>query len=275
MKQSHNPGSKKYLKNKLYSIVFQSDTKAGKVFDLILLVAILLSVFVVIIETIPAWGVESMKVFRGIEWFFSILFSIEYFLRISISPKPYKYIFSFWGIIDFSASVPTFLFFLMGSAQFLIVVRLIRLLRVFRILKMVRYLNEARILGDALKASLYKITIFLSTVLVLVLILGTLMYVIERRQEGFGSIPQSIYWAIVTITTVGYGDLVPQTVLGKFISSVIMILGYGIIAVPTGIVTVEISRSGQKKMNCKYCNSSNPSNALYCNNCGKKLQKPE
>lgn len=263
------------MKNKLYNIVFLSDTKAGKLFDLVLLWAILLSVLTVIIESIPSIGQHYFFLFRSIEWGFTILFSLEYITRIFISPKPLKYIFSFWGLIDFFASIPTYLSFFLGGAQFLIVVRLIRLLRVFRILKMIRFTKEAIILIEALKASLHKITIFLFAVLVLVLILGTLMYVVEGQNKGFSSIPQSIYWAIVTITTVGYGDLVPQTVMGKFISSVIMLLGYAIIAVPTGIVTVEMAKKNNKTVLCTHCKKQNPDEAIYCNNCGQKILNHE
>jgi len=259
------------LKKKLYRIVFHSDTKAGKQFDLILLWAIILSVVTVILESSPSVGQNHKALFRGIEWFFSILFTIEYFGRILISDKPLKYIFSYWGLIDFLASIPTFLGFFITGVQLLVVLRIVRLLRIFRILKMVRFTKEAKILSDALNASMRKISIFLFAVVVLVLILGTLMYVVEGQQEGFNSILQSVYWAVVTITTVGYGDLVPQTGMGKLISSFIMIIGYAIIAVPTGIVTVEMSKKRTEEIECAKCSTKNPDSSRFCSSCGNGL----
>ncbi len=205
------------------------------------------------------------------EWFFTILFSIEYFVRIYISRKPHKYIFSFWGIIDFVAILPSYISLFFFGYQYLLIVRIVRMLRVFRVLRMVRFSSEAQTLLTALRASMYKIGIFFFAVICIVVILGTLMYVVEGPENGFISIFQGIYWAIITITTVGYGDIVPTTVLGKVISSVSMMIGYAILAVPTGIVTVEMSRSVNNSNTCSHCGFGNSPVANYCNHCGTQL----
>ena len=259
------------LKERIYIIVFSANTKAGKIFDLTLLWVILLSVLTVILESIPELGRQYNMFFNRLEWIFTLLFTLEYILRIAISPKPFRYVFSFWGIIDFLAAIPMYFSLIFPGLQFVLVIRFLRFFRVFRILKIARFTNEARVLSDALRASAYKIAIFLTTILVLVLLLGTLMYVVEGQQQGFSSIPQSIYWAIVTITTVGYGDLVPHTVMGKFIASVMMITGYAIIAVPTGIVTSEMAKRNIKTKTCPRCGWHNPGNSSYCNQCGTRL----
>ncbi len=258
------------FRNNLYNIVFHTNTKSGKQFDIVLLWIILLSVLVVMLESIPELGSNFKNIFFTIEWIFTIIFSIEYILRIWISPKPLKYIFSFWGFIDLLSIFPTYLSLFISGYHYLLVVRIFRLLRIFRVLKLARFLNEAQTLIKALRSSSYKISIFLLAVLAIVTFLGTIMYVIEGGKEGFTSIPQSIYWAIVTVTTVGYGDMVPHTVLGKFISSFAMIIGYAIIAVPTGIVTVEMSKS-YNTSKCKFCNNLNDKTAKYCSNCGNAL----
>lgn len=257
-------------KEKLYKIVFNNDTREGRLFDIVLLWSILISIFVAIIDSIPELPLFLKSTFFILEWVFTVIFTIEYFLRIYISEKPRKYIFSFWGIIDLMAIFPSYLSFFFFGYRYLLIVRILRLLRVFRILKLVRFNAEAMILIKSIRASFYKISIFLSAVIVFVIILGTIMYVVEGGSNGFTSIPQSIYWAIITITTVGYGDIVPQTVLGKMISSVTMILGYAIIAVPTGIITVEMSRSEITKI-CSKCHFKNSEAANYCNNCGNKI----
>lgn len=259
-------------KDSLYKIVFETDTKAGKQFDVFLLWGILLSVLVVVFESVPQIGLEFKFSFIVIEWVFTVLFSIEYLLRLYISPKPLRYAFSFWGMVDFLSVIPTYLGLLIGGTHYLLVVRIFRLLRVFRILKLVRFSKEANSLMGALRASLYKISIFLFAVLSTVIIMGTLMYVVEGSENGFTSIPQSIYWAIITITTVGYGDIVPHTVLGKIISSIAMITGYAIIAVPTGIVTVEMSRSKNNDVQCSECGNPNPVQSNYCSHCGIKIK---
>lgn len=257
-------------RNYLYDVVFGTESKAGKRFDVILLWIILFSVFIVMIESIPEIGIKYKHLLYIIEWILTIIFTLEFILRIWISPKPIKYIFSFWGFIDLLSILPTYLSFFFIGYHYLLVVRIFRLLRVFRILKLVRFNNEAIKLTNALQASLYKIAIFFIAVIAVVTFMGTLMYVVEGGEDGFTSIPQSIYWAIVTVTTVGYGDMVPHTVLGKFISSIAMIIGYAIIAVPTGIVTVELSKQKEIKNQCKKCDTSIETIANYCSNCGEK-----
>jgi len=223
--------------HKLYVIIFGADTFWGKTFDVILLVAILLSVIAVMLESVSDIKLAYGDELYIIEWFFTIVFSIEYIARIIVAKNRWKYITSLFGIIDLLSIIPTFISVFYVGAQSLSIIRSIRLLRVFRILKMVRFLGEASQLSTALKASRAKIIVFIGTVFTMVVILGTLMYMIEGSENGFTSIPRSIYWAIVTLTTVGYGDIAPQTPVGQALASVIMILGYGIIAVPTGIVS--------------------------------------
>lgn len=254
------------VRKKLYRIVFGTSTKSGRMFDIWLLGFILASVLVVMLESVPELGSQNIKLFLILEWVFTIIFSIEYIIRIFISPKPFRYIFSFWGLIDLLSILPTYLSFFVFGYHYLLVVRVFRLLRVFRILKLARFNAESKVLMIALKSSLYKISIFLLTVLAIVVFLGTIIYVVEGGEEGFTSIPQSIYWAVVTVTTVGYGDMVPHSVLGKFISAMAMMLGYAIIAVPTGIVTVAMSNSDNEK--CNDCGTRNNKAARFCNNCG-------
>jgi voltage-gated potassium channel len=258
-------------KQKWYDIIFGSDTPAGKRFDVILLWVIALSVLTAMFESVPGMSSQLKGVLLIAEWFFTILFSIEYFVRIYISRKPHKYIFSFWGIIDFVAILPSYISLFFFGYQYLLIVRIVRMLRVFRVLRMVRFSSEAQTLLTALRASMYKIGIFFFAVICIVVILGTLMYVVEGPENGFVSIFQGIYWAIITITTVGYGDIVPGTVLGKIISSVSMIIGYAILAVPTGIVTVEMSRSVNNSNTCSHCGFGNSPFANYCNHCGTQL----
>lgn len=261
------------MRKEAYHIIFESDTKAGKLFDIILLWLILLSVAVVMIESIPTYNAQFFSIFYAIEWGFTILFSIEYILRIWSSPKPWKYIFSFWGLVDFLAIFPTYVDLFYPGYHYLLTVRIFRLLRVFRILKLVRFNREARVLVDAMRESSHKIGVFFMAVISMVTILGTLMYVIEGSESGFTSIPLSIYWAIVTITTVGFGDIVPLTAFGKFLASIAMILGYSIIAVPTGIITVELSRSKSSNPKCRHCDHENPDTAQFCNQCGEKINE--
>lgn len=264
------------IREKTYKVIFETDTKAGKNFDVALLYLILCSVMLVMFDSVPEYSKRFGQIFISLEWGLTIIFSIEYILRIWSSKKPLKYIFSPWGIIDLLSIIPTYLSLLMTGYHYLLVVRIFRLLRVFRILKLARFTEESAILMKALKASSYKISIFLFAVVAIVVMLGTLMYVIEGGEQGFTSIPQSIYWAIVTITTVGYGDMVPQTLVGKFISSVAMIIGYAIIAVPTGIVTVEMSKSAQKKFKeCETCKDQVDISNQYCPHCGTKQNRSE
>lgn len=259
-------------KKELYNIVFESDTKSGKQFDVYLLWSILISILVAVLDSVPDFNLHLKQEFYLIEWFFTILFTVEYILRIYITSKPSKYIFSFWGIIDLFSILPTYLSLFFFGYHYLLVVRIFRLLRVFRILRLARFNREALSLLKALKAGSYKIGIFLSAVLTVVVLLGTIMYVVEDAENGFTSIPQSIYWAIITVTTVGYGDIVPHTILGKFISSFAMIIGYAIIAVPTGIVTTEMFKSSSGvKVRCTKCGFLNDEKANYCNSCGHKI----
>ncbi len=261
------------IKERLYKVVFETDTRGGRQFDVVLLWTILLSIVVVMLESIPEVGKQYHEVFVATEWVLTVLFSIEYLLRILISKKPVRYLLSFWGLIDFLSILPTYLSLFIVGYHYFLVVRVFRLLRVFRILKLVRFNREAQGLVAALRSSVYKVSIFLFSIVAIVIFLGTIMYVVEGGEKGFTSIPQSIYWAIVTVTTVGYGDMVPHTTLGKLISSVAMILGYAVIAVPTGIVTVEMAKAGRENKKCNVCRAQNDDNALYCNQCGVPLVK--
>ncbi|MFC2096682.1 ion transporter [Bacteroidota bacterium] len=242
-------------------------------FDIILLWAILLSITIVIFESLKSLRSEYTSFFVYSEWLFTVLFTIEYFTRIWISPKPFKYIFSALGIIDFLSIIPTYISLILTGTHFLIVIRAIRLLRVFRILKLNYLMGQGELIILALKASFRKIGVFLFAILNVVVIIGAIMYVVEGEASGFDSIPRSIYWAIVTITTVGYGDISPQTALGQFISSIIMIIGYAIIAIPTGIVSSEITkqRFSEKTPKCDKCGSELSSSDKYCSNCGTIL----
>lgn len=262
-------------KQRAHEIIFQSDTKAGKLFDVLLLLAILLSVLVVMLESVHAVNLIYGRVLRDAEWVFAILFSIEYMMRIVVVRRPLGYIFSFLGIIDLLSVAPTILSLFIAGGQYLLVIRAVRLLRTFRILKLGRFIDEASVISNALKASRYKILVFLLSVLTLVVIVGSFMYVIEGGQHGFTSIPVSVYWAIVTLTTVGYGDISPSTVLGQTLASMIMILGYAIIAVPTGIVTAELAKPNLqsfKQVVCNVCQATeHQADAEYCRCCGEKL----
>jgi voltage-gated potassium channel len=266
---------KRTLKEKLYEIIFGVDTPLGKLFDVLLLWAILISVLGVVCESVAGLRAEYGTLLKGIEWTFTILFTIEYFLRLYSSPRPWNYAKSFFGLIDLLAILPMYVsFFFVYSSSFL-VVRGLRLLRIFRILKIGRFIRELDILINALKAVRVRIFVFIGSVLTLVIIIGALMYVIEGESHGFMSIPRSMYWAIVTLTTVGYGDMTPQTVLGQTLSSVVMLLGYGIIVVPAGIFSAEIAlgkRSDVASVECAVCREKkHESDALYCRKCGKRL----
>ena len=263
------------LKEKLFIIIFEADTLAGKAFDVGLLIAILLSIMAVMLESVENINTNFGEALRNIEWIFTILFTIEYILRVFIVEKSWRYIFSFLGLIDLLSIVPTYLSIIVTGGQSLLVIRTIRLLRVFRIFKLARYLGEANVLLIALKRSRPKIIVFLVGVITLAVIMGTIMYLIEGHEAGFDSIPRSIYWAIVTLTTVGYGDIVPTTVVGQIIATVIMIMGYGIIAVPTGIVSVELAQAQKKKFSAMTCHScsreGHDENATFCKFCGVRL----
>ncbi len=263
---------------KLHEIIFEADTFTGKLFDIILLIAIVLSVLVVMLESVQELNDKYSFWFTVIEWGLTILFSIEYIVRIISIKKPFSYIFSFYGVVDLLSIIPTYLgLFVTANASSLTVIRSLRLLRVFRILKLGKYLKEARTLSKALIASKNKIVVFLGAVLTTVIILGTVMYLVETPEDGFTSIPRSIYWAIVTLTTVGYGDIYPVTALGQFIASIVMILGYAIIAVPTGIVTNELMKADDDNENisniaCENCSlEGHDKDAKFCKFCGESL----
>lgn len=266
------------LKRKLHEAIFEADTKHGKWFDISLIVLIVLSVILVMIESDDRVLPNSGKWLNIAEWIVTILFTIEYALRIWIVEKPRKYIFSFFGIIDLLSILPTFIGIFFSGTQMLLVIRSLRLLRIFRVLKLTRYVNEASVLWSALAAGRNKIGVFFFAILILITILGTVMYLIESPvNDGFKSIPESIYWSVVTLTTVGYGDIVPVTAFGKFVAGFIMILGYAIIAVPTGIVTSELAKEARSKtptntLVCAACLSDDHDDeARHCKHCGLKL----
>ncbi len=267
--------TKKTTKDRIFEIIFEADTPAGKAFDIILIFLILASVVVVILESVPSIHEEYGTLLRNLEWLFTSLFTIEYVARIYTIKKPFRYIFSFYGIIDFLSIAPMyFSLFFVGSHAFL-VIRTIRLLRIFRVLKLVQFLGAADKLFFALKTSLPKIIVFLVSVFSVTIIVGTIMYQVEGSEHGFTSIPRSIYWAIVTMTTVGYGDIAPQTAVGQTIAAFVMILGYGIIAVPTGIVTSEMTKINRQKTNTQYCpncgHNNHDDDAKFCKVCGTGL----
>ena len=259
----------------LYEVIFEADTPAGKGFDVLLIVSILASVAVVMLDSIGSVRSQYGSLLYALEWLFTLMFTIEYLLRLLCVGKPFRYAVSYYGVVDLLAIIPTYLSLILPGSQYLLVIRILRILRIFRILKLVQYLGEARLLMKALRASGRKIAVFLYTVLTLVVIFGSLIYVIEGGEHGFTSIPRSIYWAIVTLTTVGYGDISPQTGLGQALASVVMILGYGIIAVPTGIVTVEMSQAFGRKVSTQACPGcaaeGHDDDARHCKFCGAEL----
>lgn len=258
-----------------HEIIFEAETPAGKAFDIALIILILMSIVAVMLDSVGPLRDKYHNIFVTVEWVFTILFTIEYALRIYTSGRPWRYIFSFYGIIDLLAILPAYLSLAMVGTQSLMVIRTLRLLRIFRILKLGRMIVAADTLLNSLRASRHKIAAFLGSVLVLVIVLGSIMHLLEGSESGFDSIPRSIYWAIVTLTTVGYGDITPQTVPGQFLASIIMILGYAIIAVPTGIITSEMTRNRLRKTNTQVCNEchcdDHEDDAKYCRVCGTEL----
>lgn len=265
-------------KEKLHEIIYEADTPAGKLFDVVLLIFIILSIILVMLESVDDIGTTYFELLDLLEWIITILFSLEYIARIVCVKNPKAYIFSFYGIVDFLSTIPKYLSLFVVGTHSLVAIRALRLLRVFRILKLTRYIGESTNFGRALKRSRIKIAVFLSFVLVLCIILGTVMYLIEGdKDSGFSSIPRSVYWAIVTLTTVGYGDIAPVSSFGQFIASLIMVLGYGIIAIPTGIVTSEMTRSERKSIpknthSCIHCMASyHADDAKFCHKCGQEL----
>ncbi|MHC2992428.1 ion transporter [Pontibacter sp. HJ8] len=267
------------VKRKLYSIIFEAETHAGKTFDILLLILILSSVVVVSLESVPELRKDYLPLFLGLEWAFTVLFTIEYLLRLYSTVRPLKYAFSFFGIIDFLAIVPTYLSLIIVGSQYLLVIRVFRLLRIARIFKLTQFVNEGHVLSKAIRASMTKIAVFLGVVLMMVVVVGALMYVIEGADAGFTSIPTSIYWAIVTLTTVGFGDITPLTSLGQFLASCLMIVGYGIIAVPTGIVSVEMAKVDKLHTNTRVCpnchKEGHATGANFCDNCGYSLKQED
>lgn len=259
----------------LHEVIFEADTPAGKGFDILLIISILVSVAAVMLDSIAEIQVNFGRLLYGIEWFFTILFTVEYVLRLLSVERPLKYAVSFYGVVDLLAIIPTYISMMLPGSQYFLLIRILRILRIFRILKLVPYLGEAQLLIRALRASGRKIAVFLFTVLTLVVIFGALMYIIEGGENGFTSIPRGIYWAIVTMTTVGYGDIAPQTGIGQALASMVMILGYGIIAVPTGIVTVEMTQTFKGKVStqsCPACSAEgHDADAGYCKFCGAAL----
>ena len=234
-------------RDRIRDIVELHDDPIERAFDVVVIAAILLSVLVVTLDSVPSIASRHGRLLHAAEWFFTILFTVEYGLRLWIARHPLRYARSFFGVMDLLSVLPTYLMVIFPAGRFLVAFRILRVLRVFRILKLAHYVREASVLTAALRAGRYKITVFVSTVLTVVVMVGSLMYLVEGPAAGFTSIPQSIYWAIVTLTTVGYGDIAPQSALGKMIASTLMVLGYGIIAVPTGIVTLELDRASREQ----------------------------
>ena len=261
--------------HRLHEIIYEADTFAGKLFDIMLLIAILFSVILVSLESIASIDQVYHEYLNIAEWIITILFTIEYIARLFTVTQPLKYVFSFYGIIDLLSTLPKYISLIFIGTHSLVALKALRLLRVFRILKLSHYIGESNMLLKALKSSRTKISVFIFSVLVLCIIFGTIMYLVESNESGFTSIPSSIYWCIVTLTTVGYGDIAPATPLGQFIASFIMIMGYGIIAVPTGIVTAEMTKSNKIDTNtqeCPHClTTDHKENAIHCHQCGKKI----
>lgn len=269
-------------KSKIHEVIYEADTPAGKIFDVILLIIILLSVVLVMLESVAGMQIKYGDYFYISEWIITIFFTIEYILRVISIKKASAYVFSFYGLIDFISTIPLYLSFFIVGTNALLTIRALRLLRVFRILKITRYIGEGNKLTKALKDSRPKILVFLFAVMILSVIAGTLMYIVEGPEHGFNSIPVSVYWCIVTLTTVGFGDIAPVTALGQFIAMIIMVLGYGIIAVPTGIVSAEMAKKEpgtlpehKLHINTQVCHNcgarKHQDSAKYCHNCGNSL----
>ena len=262
-------------RRRLHEIIFEADTPGGRAFDVALLVVILLSVLVVMLESVPDLRGDYDLALRVGEWTFTVLFTVEYVLRLVCLGRPRRYAMSFFGVVDLLAILPTYLSLVAPGMQSFMVVRALRLLRIFRVLKMGQFLDAGQVLREALWASRHKIAVFMGTVVTIVLIVGALMHIIEGPENGFDSIPRGCYWAIVTLTTVGFGDITPQTVLGQILASFVMILGYGVIAVPTGIVTAAIVRGDDRALSTQSCpaclSEGHDADAKYCKRCGTAL----
>ena len=276
---AHPAGSRR---ERWREIIFEAETPAGRAFDVALLWAIGVSVAAVMLESVEGVRDRYGRLLYIVEWVFTAVFTLEYAMRLYCAPRPFRYARSFFGVVDVLAVLPTYVSLLFPGSQSLLTIRALRLLRVFRVLKLAHYLGEANVLATALAASRRKVTVFLGTVLVLVMILGSMMYLIEGAASGFTSIPRSVYWAIVTLTTVGYGDITPKTVPGQMLASLVMIMGYAIIAVPTGIVTAEVmeaSRPGTRPHNTRTCMSclseGHLAEARFCRDCGEPFQSSQ
>lgn len=276
MSESQRPPEGPRWRSRTYDIIFLADTPAGKTFDITLIAAIVLSVVVVMLDSVSSISATYGDLFRWAEWIFTLLFSIEYVLRLATVRRSSRYAFSFFGIVDLLAVLPTYLSLLFPGGQYLIVIRILRVLRVFRVLKLARFVGEASVLRRAMWASRYKITVFLFTVMTIVVVVGSLMFLLEAEHGEFTSIPRGVYWAIVTLTTVGYGDIAPVTPMGQALASLVMIMGYGIIAVPTGIVTVELAREARRppsRPSCPGCGAmEHEADAVFCRHCGNRLE---
>ena len=272
-----------HVKHKIHEIIFEADTPAGKAFDLALILCILASVTAVMLDSVAAIRANHGHLLLTVEWTFTLLFTLEYLVRIYISPRPSRYVFSFYGLVDLLSIIPTYLAVFIAGANYLLIIRLLRVLRIFRIMKLVRYSAEAGFLLRALYSARRKISVFFLGVLVLSTVFGCLMFVVEGPENGFTSIPKSIYWTIVTITTVGYGDITPSTILGQFISTLAMLTGYSIIAIPTGIVSVEMMNEANREREalspgsrCPSCGGGgHQSGARFCQFCGLSLGSDE
>ena len=265
------------LRLRLYQIIFESDTPAGKYFDIALIVCILGSVLVVILDSVQALSAKWGMLFNVLEWIFTLLFTAEYLLRIYCTPQRARYIFSFWGLIDLVSVLPSYLAIFLPQAHYVLLVRIFRVVRVFRILRMVKYVKQAETLMQALRQGRQKILVFLCVVMGIVTVFGAIMYLVEGPEHGFTSIPRAMYWAIITLTTVGYGDITPQTEIGQFIASAVMLVGYAVIAVPTGIFTAELATAMRKEFSHHVCTNCHKAthhiNAVYCDRCGHKLDR--
>lgn len=275
IESAHGAAKLEALRLRWRRIIFDHDTPAGNAFDVILIIAILGSVGVVMADSMSGLSPRTHYILYVLEWMFTILFTLEYIARLWTAAHPARYARSFFGIVDLLATLPTYISLIFPGGRFLALIRILRVMRVFRILKLTKYVEEAGVLGQALKASKHKVIVFMFTVITLVVIVGSLMFVIEGEEAGFTSIPMSMYWAIVTVTTVGYGDIAPVTTLGRMLASLLMIAGYGIIAVPTGIVTMELQKAARampRAVTCGKCGrDGHDQDAVYCKECGTRL----
>jgi len=265
-------------KEKVHEVIYEADTKAGKVFDVALFIVIIVSLVLVILDSVEHISLQYHSLFVTLEWIITIFFTIEYILRVISIKKPKNYIFSFYGIVDFLSTIPLYITLIFAGSGALITLRALRLLRVFRVFKLVRYTGAGSSVAVALKKSIPKILIFLYSVVIISFIAGTVMYIVEGPEYGYTSIPRGIYWAIVTLTTVGFGDIHPVTPLGQFIATIIMLLGYGVIAVPTGIVTAEMTKENSRKNTqvCSNCGEADHrDSAEFCHKCGDSLHKEQ